>query len=390
MKKTLILLAAALIAHTSMAQKKYEFTDTKRLYCADVQDQGRSGTCWCFSTMSFLESEMKANGAEEIPNLSEMFVVRQCYLIKAQKYVYMHGKTNFAQGGFFYDNVYVMKNYGLMPESAFPNIKGEGSHTINHNSYESNQHNYLDSVADDNKKIINPKWLKEFSKRTDEFFGENPNEFEYNGKKYTPRSFADEVVKLNPDDYVQVTSFSHHPFYQNCILELPDNWMWSEFFNVKVEDLITIIDKSIEAGHTVLWAADVSEEGFDQARGYAVLPGINPSGMSKKDIEAYKAKTPDQQKLISRRLSSPGIEMNVTQESRQADFDSRRTTDDHGMQIIGTAKDQEGNKFYIVKNSWGNYNKFDGFFYASEAYIKAKTTGLMVNKNVCKDILERR
>lgn len=352
MKKAFLILSAAIFAYTAQAQKKYEFTETLRLWAPEVQNQGHSGTCWCFSTLSFLESEMKANGATDIPNLSEMFIVRQSYIDKARKYVYMHGNTNFSEGGFFYDNIYVFKYYGLMPESAYPNTKREGA-TIMHGSYSSDMKDYVDSVANDKNKTLNPAWLDAFTQKTDKFFGEIPESFTYNGNVYTPMSFAKEVVKLNPDDYIQVTSFNHHPFYQNCILELPDNWRWSNFYNVPINDLITIIDNSLAAGHTVVWSTDVSEKGFEVSEGYAVL---------------QKDET-------------------VTQESRQKDFESRLTTDDHGMQIIGTATDQSGKKYYIVKNSWGDYNKYGGYLYASEDYVKAKTTGILVNKTACGDIL---
>ena len=353
MKNTLILLVAISTALSATAQKGLTFIETNRLWCPEVQDQAQSGTCWCFSTLSFFESEMKAAGAEDIPNLSEMFVVRYSYLDKAKKYVMMHGKTNFSEGGFFYDNIYAMKNYGLVPESAYPNTLRKGA-SIYHFGFSDKMKTFIDSVATDDNKIIDPKWFEIFTQKTDNFLGTVPQEFEYKGKTYTPKTFAQEVVKLNPDDYVQITSFTHHPFYEYCILELPDNWRWGQFYNVPLDDMIAAIDSSLAQGHTVVWSSDVSETGFNQSKGYAAMPRHTK----------------------------------VTQESRQADFESRRTTDDHGMQIIGTAKDLDGNKFYIVKNSWGNYNKFGGYLYASEEFVRAKTTGIMINKNVCKFLFQ--
>ena len=184
------------------------------------------------------------------------------------------------------------------------------------------------------------------------------------------------------------TSFSHHDFYKYIALELPDNWRWGLFLNVKIDDLITVIDNSLASGHTVLWASDVSEEGFDYRRGYALLPGISTDNLTKKQIEDFQKLPPEKQLSKAKRLTHPGLEISVTQESRQKDFENRNTTDDHGMQIIGTATDNDGNKYYKVKNSWGKTNNYDGYFYVSQNFVKAKTTGLLVHKDACRDFLK--
>lgn len=388
MKKIIstLLLSSCLI--TSYAQNKFIFTDKNVLECPNVQDQGYSGTCWCFSSMSFIESEMIKNGVKNPPNLSEMFVVRYNYLDRAKKYVMLHGNMTFSEGSYFLDNFAIMKNYGLMPEENYPNTKS-GASNIDHSDLEKKLKNYIDSIASPDREFVSQNWINEYNSFLDDFFDTIPQTFEYQGKTYTPKSFAEDYCQLKYDDYIQVTSFSHHDFYKYIALELPDNWRWSLFLNVKVDDLITIIDNSLELGHTVLWASDISENGFDYRRGYALLPGIETDKMTKKQIEDFQALPVEKQAEKAKRLTKPGLEIGVTQQSRQIDFENRNTTDDHGMQIIGTATDQNGNKYYKVKNSWGKTNNFDGFFYVSVNFVKAKTTGLMVHKDSCRDFLKK-
>lgn len=387
MKKIITILLLTASSMHAIGQDKFQFTDSIRLDCPAVQDQQMSGTCWCFSSMSFIESEMMHNGNQNPPNLSETFIVRQNYIDRAVRHVMLHGKMNFGQGSYFYDNMSIIRKHGAVPESAYPN-QTLGMPNINHFSLEKKLHHYVDSVADDNVKKISNDWLDGYNKILDEYLGAVPKTFDYEGKTYTPLTFAKEVVKLDMDDYIQVTSFSHHEYDKFCILELPDNWRCGRFLNVKLDDLTSIIDSSLAKGHTVLWASDVSEQGFNFDKGYALLPGINPSGMKSADVQSFKQLPPEKQQLRARTLSAPGIEINVTQESRQLDFLTRNTTDDHGMQIVGMAYDQNKNKYYIVKNSWGSYSKFKGYFYASANYVKAKTTGILVHKSACGELLE--
>ncbi|MCQ2253169.1 MAG: aminopeptidase [Bacteroidales bacterium] len=379
MRNLLLSAGLALMASAAMAQSssQFVFKDVLRLNCPDIQDQGYSGTCWCFSATSFLESEMMANGVENPPNLSEMFVVRHNYIDRARKYVMLEGKMSFGEGSYFWDVVHVGKQYGLVPESAMPNIPA-GQQRIDHSTLVEMAKAYADSVATISEKAIDTNWVAGYTSLIDRYFSNVPSQFTYNGRSYTPREFADSVCRINFNDYVQVTSFSHHEFNKYCMLELPDNWRWSKFFNVPVDDLIAIIDSSLAMGHTVLWAPDVSETGFNIYRGTALLPGINPQKQA--DRDEFLALPIDKQRLRGRTLLRPGVETAVTQESRQTDFLNKKTTDDHGMHIIGLARDQEDNEFYIVKNSWGNTGKYKGYFYVSKNYVKAKTTGLMVNK----------
>ncbi len=388
MKKISLTLVVSFLFTTLYAQSKFIFTNKTNLECLPVQDQGNSGTCWCFSSTSFFESEMIKNGIKTPPNLSEMFIVRYNYLDRAIKYVMLQKNMTFSQGSYFWDNFSIMKNYGLMPEEAYPNTLNEET-LINHSDLETELKNFADSVANENNKELNPKWIDDYNLLLDKYFGVVPDTFEYKGKNYTPLKFANEVCKLKYEDYIQITSFSHHDFYKFFALEIPDNWRWSLFLNVKIDDLTDIIDNSLALGHTVLWASDVSEDGIDFRRGYALLPGIYLEGKTPTDIDKFKKLPIKEQLKQSERLMRPGLEINVSQQSRQEDFNCRKTTDDHGMQIVGTATDQKGNKFYKVKNSWGEIGNYKGYFYVSEKFVKAKTTGILVHKDCCKEFLKK-
>lgn len=409
MKKSILMMAMAALSVSANAQITFEFTDDVRIKCSDVPDQQYSGTCWCFSSLSFMESEMMFFGNQNPPNLSEMFVVRQNYIDRGDKYVMLHGKMNFGQGGYFLDNFIVAKEHGLMPESAFPNVK-EGQSRINHSMLENNARRVLDSVADDDRSKLDLVWRDNYISLLNSYFAPQPETFEYKGKTYTARTFADEVVALPFNDYIQVTSFTHHPFYENFILEIPDNWRWENFLNVPLDELVSVVDAAIDKGHSVLWASDVSESGFNMSAGFAVLQGMpipedqsnNPNLSSSvkkqkkeaysnalKQIEEFKQLPYDKQVARAKTLKGPGVEVSVTQESRQIDFLNRNTTDDHGMHIVGRAHDQFGNKFYIVKNSWGRTGKYKGYFYVSESYLKAKTTGILVHKSAVEHLSDK-
>jgi bleomycin hydrolase len=376
----LALFAAQLYAQDTLRNKKnggYLFTVVKNLDATVVQDQNRTGTCWSFSALSFLESELIRTGKGKI-NLSEMFIVRMAYIDKAEKYVRMGGNLNFGQGGAFHDIPYVVKKYGIMPEEAYAGLNyGEEKH--NHSEMEAMLKAVLDVVVKNPNGTLTTSWRKAFEAILDAYLGKLPENFMYQGKSYTAKTFAD-FTGLKMDDYAIVTSFTHHPFYESFIFEVADNWAWGSCYNVPLSEMVEVVDNSIDKGFTIAWASDVSEKGFNYREGLAVVPlsedQIKKQGADNKHFnDAGSVKT-------GNIFEGPGAEKEITQEMRQLAFDNYQSTDDHGMHITGVVKDQTGKKFYIVKNSWGvKNNDCDGFFYASESYVKYKTMNIMVHKD---------
>lgn len=368
MRKALLTGAACLLSMATMAQvpltnkegSQYQFTVLKSQDAFTVQNQGQTGTCWSFSGLSFFESEMMRNGKGKNLNLSEMFVVRKMYPLKAANYVRMHGKANFGEGGGFPDDLLCLRNYGLVPQEAYD---GNRQTTYNHAEMTLLLEGMVKTLGD--AKTVNPAWQKAVDGVLDAYLGATPEKFTYNGKSYTPQSFAKELG-LNADDYVIVSSFNHHPFYSRFVLEVPDNWNWEKVYNVPLNEFTAIAEQAVLNGYTLAWAADVSEKGFSFKDGLAIVP--------EKDWADYSEK--ERQELFS----TPAKEKVITQENRQLAFDNFETQDDHGMHITGLAKDQQGNKFFIVKNSWGTGNYCGGYFYASMPYFAYKTTCFMVNK----------
>ncbi|WP_343700451.1 C1 family peptidase [Chitinophaga sp.] len=368
MRKALLMGAACLLSMATMAQvpltnkegSQYQFTVLKSQDAFTVQNQGQTGTCWSFSGLSFFESEMMRNGKGKNLNLSEMFVVRKMYPLKAANYVRMHGKANFGEGGGFPDDLLCLRNYGLVPQEAYD---GNRQKTYNHAEMTSLLEGMVKTLGE--AKTVNPAWQKAVDGVLDAYLGATPEKFTYNGKSYTPQSFAKELG-LNADDYVIVSSFNHHPFYSQFVLEVPDNWNWEKVYNVPLNEFTAIAEQAVLNGYTLAWAADVSEKGFSFKDGLAIVP--------EKDWADYSDK--ERQELFT----TPAKEKVITQENRQLAFDNFETQDDHGMHITGLAKDQQDNKFFIVKNSWGTGNYCGGYFYASMPYFAYKTTCFMVNK----------
>jgi len=358
----------------------FKFEDIQVLPATSVKDQHRSGTCWSFSGLSFLESEMLRLGKAEA-DLSEMFIVYYTYAEKARKNVRLHGEHCFSAGGAFHDVTNMIRKYGIVPEEVYTGLNyGEEKHV--HGEMDRVLKEQVDVIIENPNKKLTPVWHDAIVATLDTYLGKIPQNFTYKNKTYTPQSFARDYVGLNMDDYVEITSYTHHPFYSKFIIEIPDNWSWDEVYNVPLNELEEIIDFSLKNGYTVAWAADVSEKGFATSnKGVAVIPAKNPQEMSGAEIARWESLTDKEKEDEIYKLDKPVEEMVITQEMRQVAFDNYQTTDDHGMHIIGTAKDQNGKIYYKVKNSWGNYNKYDGYFYASKAYVNYKTMSIMVHKD---------
>ena len=381
-KRLLYALVLSAVMPLSAQEKKenkegYVFTTVKENPITSVKDQNRSGTCWSFSGIGFLEAEMLRMGKPET-DLSEMFVVSHSYTDKAEKYVRMHGTCNFAGGGSFHDVLYVLKNYGAVPEEVYTGLQyGEKKHV--HTELDALLKNYITQIAATKGKL-SPVWKKGFDGILSAYLGEIPEKFVYKGKEYTPKSYA-ESLGLHADDYVSITSYTHHPFYTQFALEIPDNWRWGMSYNVPLDEMEQIADYAINNGYTIAWGADVSEKGFSR-KGIGVLPDVNGEELTGSDAAHWlglTAKEKDEE--IQKMMNNPCRELNITQESRQNGFDNFETTDDHGMVIYGIAKDQTGKKYYMIKNSWGETGKYKGFWYISEPFFRAKTMNFVVHKN---------
>ncbi len=376
------LIAAGLYAQDGQTIKikpesGYDFKVIKNLDATPVQDQFRTGTCWSFSALGFFESELIRRGKGE-HNLSEMYIVNHTYRDKADLYVRLHGNTNFGAGGAFSDVAYVWKKYGIVPEEVYTGLQ-YGSTTHNQSELDAVLKAYVDAVIANEQGTLTPAWKIGYNAVVDAYLGELPEKFEYRGKSYTPKSLATDL-DLNMDDYVSLTSYTHHPFYEKFMLEIPDNWLHLDSYNLPLDELMEVMDHAVMNGYTFAWGADVSEKGFAFREGLAILPEDESTIQVKgKDNQHFSDAGADK---VSNAFETPVKQLDVTQEMRQEQFDNWQTTDDHGMQITGIVKDQNGDKYYIVKNSWGTkYNDLDGYFLASEAYIKLKTMNIYLHKD---------
>lgn len=351
---------------TNKKDSEYKFSILKSNDATAVQNQNQTSTCWSFSSLSFFESELIRNGKGKEFNLSEMFVVNKVYSLKADNFIRMHGRTNFGEGGGFPDAIHVLKHYGMVPEEVYSGKKDlRAPH--NHRLLETTLSNILKPCANDDTQKIDFAFLHNTVANTvNEFLGKVPESFEYKGKTYTPRTYAD-AMGLNPDDYVFLTSFSHHPFYEKFVLEIPDNWNWQETYNLPLNEFSEVMRSAVTTGYTFAWGADVSEKTFLRADGLAIVPE-----------KPYAELSDEERKSLA---TKPVKQMVITQDIRQKAFDNYETQDDHGMHVIGLANDQNGTPYYIVKNSWGKEsNQCDGYFYASESYVQYKTTSIMLHK----------
>lgn len=367
---------------TNAEKSEYKFTKVASLETTPVLSQGQTGTCWSFSALSFFESELIRKGNKTPAILSQMFISRKAYEAKAEKYVRMDGKINFSEGGAFHDIPFVIKNYGIVPQSVYTGLL-PGCEEYDHSEMFSVLNgaltgllNYMRGEMD--SEGISTSWKAALNGILDAYYGTDVKEFEYNGKKYTPKTYA-QSLGLNMDDYVSITSFTNHEKYAKCMLAIQDNWSWGESYNVELNDLADIAENALKNGYTVAWGADVSEKGFSFRNGIAIVPEdpstVEVSGRDNRNFSDAGAEKKSNAFLM------PVKELTITPELRQQGYDNKTTTDDHGMHIVGLYKDQNGTRFFLVKNSWGTGNYPKGYLYVSENYLKLKTINIYLHKD---------
>lgn len=383
--KRSILLAAALLGAvlTAAAQEAnkpegYKFTDTKTVKTVPVTNQYKSGTCWCFSTVSFIEEEILRAGGPEI-KLSEMWIVRNIYFEKAVKYVRLHGSLNFAVGGAAHDVTHAIEKYGIVPREVYKGLN-YGTEMPEFGEIDEVLKAYVDAVIKNKNGKLTPAWQDGLNAILDAYFGERPETFTYEGKEYTPHTFA-ESLPVKMSDYIEFSSYTHHPFYSSFIIEVPDNWLWGEVYNVPLNEMMQVIDDAIAEGHPVAWGTDVSEKGFRGAKSIGIIPEEAEKNMVGSDAERWGKLSSAEKEAQIYSLDQPVKEKTITQEMRQTAYDNYETTDDHGMVIVGTAVDQNGSPFYKVQNSWGDRGPYEGFYYFSRPFVEYKTMDIMVNRN---------
>lgn len=390
MKRTIILGALIALATSMYAQgtpkkpkkepKKPVFTIVKEIPITSVKNQSRSGTCWNYSTLSFFEAEILKKSGKTY-DLCEMFVCNKNYMDRAILKVRMHGDAQFSQGGSAYDVLYVLKTYGICPEEAMP-LPGTmyGDTLNNFNEFFAVMEPYVDAVAKTKAKTITTTWQNGLQGILDAYLGRCPETFTYEGKTYDPKSFA-ASLGLDWNDYVSITSYTHHPFYEEFPVEVQDNWRQPGSWNLPIDEMARVIDNAIMNGYTVAWGGDVSEAGFTRD-GLAILYDENPeAGLEGSDMAHWLGLTAAerQKEVMEKGFEAP--EITPSQEQRQREYDNWELTDDHGMLIYGIAKDQNGRKWYMVKNSWGETGEYKGTWYMTENFIVAKCMDFLVNKN---------
>ncbi len=397
MKHLLTIALFACIATGINAQEKQDttsnnkpvFTTVKENKITSIKDQNRSGTCWAYSTLSYFESEiLKKTG--KTYDLCEMFVANHTYMDRAVKSVRMHGDVSFAEGGSSYDVLYCLQNYGICPEDAMP-LPGTlyGDTLANFGEFFSAMTPYVEAVAKSKSKKLSNAWKTGLQGIIDAYLGECPESFTYEGVTYTPESFT-KSLGIDLDDYVTITSYNHHPFWSQFVVEVEDNWRWPLSYNVPMEDMMKIIDNAVNEGYTVAWGGDVTEDGFTR-NGLGIAYDVKKArSMAGTDADRWfkLSATEKKTKLDSLGINAP--EIIPTQEMRQEAYDNWETTDDHGMLIYGIATDQNGREYYMVKNSWGEYGDYKGIWYMTKNYVAYKTMDFMINKNaIPKDIRKK-
>ena len=398
---------AILLATAAFAQVKptvqfpeYQFSVVKENPITSVKNQHRSGTCWVFSALGFVESEViRINGItdpEKYPDFSEMFVVGKSYFERGVKYVRMDGHLGFSAGSEADDVLDVIRDYGIVPQAAMPGMN-YGTELPVQAEFDAVLKGFIDAASKNPNRKLTTAWKRAFQGIIDAYLGESPEKFTVDGVEYTPASYRD-ALKFNPDDYVSLTSFTHHPFYTSFAIEVCDNWRGDVAYNIPIDEFMSVLENAVMNGYTVAWGSDVSEPGFTR-NGLAVLVNTEAKQTAGSDQERWvgpaadkPADKPSTKKDSKKKEAKPEVkkpvEFDVTQESRQEEFDNKQTTDDHGMQIFGIATDQFGKKYYMVKNSWGETGKYKGIWYATENFVKAKSMDIVVHKDALPQALK--
>lgn len=386
-----IALAALFVAGSATAAKKKNtvnkdtliFTTVIANPITPIKNQHNSGTCWSYSALAFLESEaLRKNPNLKKLDLSESFLVSKTYMDRADRNVRTHGDASFSQGGSFYDAIYCMENYGLIPEGLlpYPNTL-YGDSLFNFTSFWPGLEAYVHAQSKSKNKTINPVWKKVVQQMLDGYFGVAPEKFMVDGKEYTPKTYVSDYLKLDPSDYVSLTSYTHQPYYKSFILEIPDNWRWASSYNLPLDEFMEVMESSIRNGYTFAWGADVSEEGFSRRTGkhrsVATVPNVQKTLGVGSDQACWTGEKVAP-KIVDTDASG---EKHITSDLRQLAYDNWETTDDHGMQIYGLAKDQNGKEYFMMKNSWGETGPYKGYWYVSKPYAAYKTMNIVINKN---------
>ena len=382
MKKIIVMLLGLTVATSVMAQEPaFEFSVVKENPITSIKNQNQAGPCWCYSSLAFIEAELLRMGKGEY-DFSEMYIVHNTYLDRADKAVRTHGDVSFSQGGSFYDVIYGMEAFGLVPEAEMRPGVMYGMELSNHNELSAVSDAVVAAIAKGKHRSLQvdpegqPLWKKAIEAVHDIYLGVRPETFTYEGKEYTPKSFYDSLG-LNASDYVSLTSYTHHPFYKPFVLEIQDNWRWAQSYNLPIDELMEVFDNAIEKGYTIAWGSDVSEKGFTRM-GTAVLPDdTKGADLQGSDMAKWLNLTEEEKKNTPK----PSTEKWCTQAERQIAYDNWETTDDHGMLIYGIAKDQNGTEYYMVKNSWGEAGTYKGIWYASKAFVRYKTMNIIVHKD---------
>ena len=398
MKKIQATLLAALCALSGFAADSVSsndslvFTTVIANPVTPIKNQNNSGTCWSYSALAFLESEViKKDPKKKDIDLCESFLVSKTYTDRADRNVRTHGDASFSQGGSFYDAIFCMDRYGLIPEGLmpYPNTL-YGDSLFNFTAFFPPMEAYIHAISKSDAKKINPIWKKNVQSMLDGYFGECPTEFTYKGVKYTPKSFVKDYLKLDPNDYVSLTSYTHHPFYSSFILEIQDNWRWASSYNLPLDEFMRVMDEAVKNGWTFAWGADVSEEGFSRRTGKNRCVATVPDTKATAGVGSDQSRWTGEKAGAKISQADAAGEKVITQEMRQEGYDNWTTTDDHGMQIYGIAKDQTGKEYFMMKNSWGEYGPYKGFWYVSKPYVAYKTMNIVINKNaIPKDIRKK-